>query len=495
MRAASLLLVGLAIAALMAGCSSAPSPVEPDIGTELPEHFGSDPTTSTATESGTPWWESFEDPRLNELIAEALERNNDLRAAAARVEAAQAQARIVGADLKPQVSADLNGGRRRQNFIGLPIPGSEGNVLSTTTTSWSTNLNVSWEVDLWGRLRAARAGALTTYAATELDYTAGRLSLAGQTAKAWFAVLESDGQVGVAQRTLDTRRLTLDRIRRRYASGLATPLELRFAVSDHALAESLHAQREQQAEAARRVLQLLIRQYPSGKLEGLAAEAALPQLPGPVPAGLPADLVTQRPDLAAAEARLLSAGYSVTEARRSLYPRLALTGSAGAASEDIEDLLDSDFSVWSLAGGLLAPIFQGGRLRAAVDFAEARQEETLALYVQAILDAFEEVEGSLAAERFLSRRENSLSVAVREAEKALELAQDQYAAGLVTYLAVLESQRQVLNSESQFLAVLRQRLDARVDFYLALGGDWERDASPAADFPIASNISQENSER
>ena len=484
---------------ILAACSVHPEPADTSIGTPVPESYVrlAEPvgTVPEAQPTSAAWWESFGDDDLNHLVGEALERNRDLQAAAARVAAAAAQARIVGADLEPQISADLAAARRQQNFIGLPLPGGSGGVLSSTSTALGANLNISWEVDLWGRLRAAESGSLASLKASELELDAARLSLAGQTAKAWFAVLEAEGQVGVGQRTLDNRRLTMDRIRRRYNVGLSSPLELRFAVSDHALAESLLAQRQRQSEAVRRSLQLLVHRYPSGELQEMSVEEQLPSLPGPVPAGLPAELVTRRPDLAAAESRLLAAGYSVTEARRALYPRLSLTGSAGRASAEVGDLLDEDFSVWSLAGGLLAPLFQGGRLRAAVDLAAARQDESLALYVQRVLSSFAEVEGSLADDGYLERRETALTTAVVEADEALGLAQDQYAAGLVTYLAVLESQRQALNAESQYLSVQRQRLDNRVDLHLALGGDWGQSATRASSNVPTSNDSRETGER
>jgi NodT family efflux transporter outer membrane factor (OMF) lipoprotein len=454
---------------LLAACSVQPAPIDTHLDVPVPTEWVH--AADSITDAAAPdWWQSFGDDNLTRLITEALERNQNLQAAAARVLASEAQARIAGADLSPQVSADANGSRRRQNFIGLPIPGVD--VLSSTTTAVGVNLNVSWEADLWGRLRARKAGAISNLEASHLDYQAARLSLAGQTAKAWFAVLESERQVDVAQRTLESRQTTLERIRRRYKAGLSQALELRFAISDAALAKSLVAQRRQQAQATRRALQLIVYRYPSGTLDELTAASHLPSLPEPVPGGLPADLVARRPDLTAVETRLAAAGWSVTEARRALYPRLTLTGSTGSLSSEVEDLLDSDFSVWSIAGGLLAPLFQGGRLRAAVDISEARQQEALAHYVQSILVAFSEVEGSLTAEDFLSQRDQALRVAVDEANSALALAKSQYASGLVTYLAVLESQRQSLNAESQLVSVQRQRLDARVDLYLALGGDW-----------------------
>ncbi len=472
----SRLALGLALL-LLGACSIQPEPIDTHLDVAVPEDWTAD--ADPISETGAPdWWLSFGDASLTRLIVEAQERNQDLQAAAARVLAAQAQARIAGAELAPQVSGDLSAARRRQIFVGFPIPG--GGVLSSTSTVSGASLNISWEADLWGRLRARSAGATSDLEATELDFQAALLSLAAQTAKAWFAVLESAQQVDVARRTLATRETTMNRIRRRYNAGLSSALELRFAISDAALAESLVAQRLSQAEVTRRALQLIVYRYPSGNLEELTGASSLPDLPAPVPGGLPAELVSRRPDLAAQEARLEAAGWNVTEARRALYPRLTLTGSTGRISSDVGDLLDSDFSVWNLAGGLLAPLFQGGRLRAAVDFAQARQLEALARYVQSVLGAFAEVEGNLAAEDFLAQRDAALRVAVREANSALGLAESQYSSGLTSYLAVLESQRQALFAESQLLSVERQRLDARVDLHLALGGSWQSAATLTA---------------
>lgn len=461
------------------GCAIHPPPVDTAPGVDLPPHF--EGTTSRATESqaGAAWWTSFGDPELSTLVAKALERNRDLEAAAARVEAALAQARIAGADLSPRLGAGFDAARRRQNFVGFPIPGGD-DVLSTTTSTFQADLDISWEADLWGRLRARRSGAKSSFEASRLEYEAARLSLAGQVAKAWFGVVEAEQQVELARQTLDNRRTTRHRLRRRYGAGLASALELRLAISEEAGAEALLAALERHAEAARRRLEILVHRYPDGILDEPRPHV-LPPLPAPIPAGTPAELLTRRPDLAAMEARLAASGFGVVEARRALYPRLTLVGSGGSLSDEVKDLLDEDFAIWNLAGGLLAPIFQGGRLRAAVDLAEARRDETLALYVRQILTAFAEVESSLSAERLLSERRAALEGAARQNAQAQELAEQQYAAGLVDYLTVLETQRRALSSRTQLIAAERQLLEARVDLHLALGGGWVAGEPPTAE--------------
>ncbi len=471
-------ILGLALLTSV-GCSVQPPPVDTAPGVDLPQSFDVTEAESGRIDTGTAWWTSFDDPHLSRLVTEAQERNRDLEATAARVEAALAQARIAGADLSPQAGARFDAARRRQNFIGFPIPGG-GDVLSTTVTTFQAGLDISWEADLWGRLRARRAGARAAFRASRLDYEAARLSLAGQVAKAWFGVIEAGEQVELARRTVENRRLTRDRLRRRYEAGLAPALELRLAIAEHAANLALLAERERQADAAGRRLELLVHDYPDGELD-TAPPHRLPHLPAAIPLGTPAELVARRPDLAAAEARLEASGYSVVEARRALYPRLTLVGSGGRLSDEVEDLLDEDFSVWNLAGGLLAPIFQGGRLRAAADLAAARRDEALALYVGRVLVAFAEVEESLAAERFLAERRDALEAAAAATGAAQRLAEQQYAAGLIDFLTVLETQRRALSSRVQLLAAERQLLDARVDLHLALGGGWESPEGAAAE--------------
>ena len=221
-------------------------------------------------------------------------------------------------------------------------------------------------------------------------------------------------------------------------------------------------------DTALRQLEILLGRYPAAQL---VLPAGLPELDGPVAAGLPSEVLTRRPDLAAAERRVAAAGARVAEARAALYPQLRLTGSAGTSSDQVADLLDGDFSVWSFAGSLLQPLFQGGRLRAGVDLAAAGADEALAAYASAVLRALGEVETALAAEKGLAEQETALAAAALQAEAARRLAEERYETGLGEYLVVLESQRGALDTASRRLEVQRRRLVARVDLYLALGGD------------------------
>ena len=283
-------------------------------------------------------------------------------------------------------------------------------------------------------------------------------------------MLEAQSQLGLARETLESRARTAEQVRRRYERGLRGALDLRLALSNEAAATATLASRERQLDVTRRQLQLLLGRYPSDELDPDATSKRLPELPPPPPAGLPAELLRRRPDLVAAEQRLAATGFEVRAARAALYPGLRLTGSGGTASSELEDLLDGDFSVWSLAAGLLQPMFQGGRLRAGVDLAEARRREAAHGYAQQVLVAFAEVERSLAAAAHLDGVYHALAESASQAAAAEELAEERYLAGLNDYLNVLEAQRQSFLAKSQLLDVERQRLVNRIDLHLALGG-------------------------
>jgi len=461
-----LLLLGL----ILAGCAGlSPQPRELDL--EPPEQWtaslpeGVVPSEEAAL-SGDSWWQGFGDPALGAAIEEGLANNRDLVAAAARLRQAEARARIAGADLAPQVSAGLNASRSRRNFIGFPIPGSEGGVLSSTTTSFGVSLNLSWEADLWGRLAAGKRAAAADASSARWQLEGARLSLAGQIAKAWFAAVEAGNQLSLARESLESRGASREKIRRRYDAGLRPALDLRLALANEEGTVAQVAARERQLDASLRQLEILLGRYPAAEAETQDLPGALP----PVAPGLPAELVRRRPDLLAAENRLAASGSRVREARAALYPRLTLTGSGGTASEELEDLLDGDFAVWNIAAGLLQPIFQGGRLRAAVELAEAGADEALASYAQGVLMAFGEVESALAAEEFLARQERALEASADQARAAVRLADERYLAGIGDILEVLESERAAVDARSRLLEVQRLQLSARVDLHLALGG-------------------------
>ncbi len=448
----------------LGACASAPPARHPDLAVAVPSEWAGDGATPLEH-----WWNQLGDAHLDSLVRQALSSNFDLQSAAARLEQAQAQARIAGAPLQPGIALGGSGAKRKQNFVGFPIPGSQGQVLSTTTYSYGINLSASWELDLWGSLRAGARAALADAEAAHAEYSGARLSLVAQTARAYFAAVEAERQVELARATVDNYRLSNEQIDRRYQRGLSASLELRLGRANLAAAEATLEQRRQQLDRSRRQLELLLGRYPSGRI---ATGSALPTIATAVPTGLPADLVSRRPDLAAAERRLAAAQNRLTQARGQLLPRISLTASTGTSSNELKNLLNGDFSVWNLLTNISQPLLQGGRLRAGVDLAKAGSESALAAYAQSALRAYAEVEQALAAEQFLARQESALQTASVEARAARTLAEDRYTKGLSDLITLLDAQRRAFDAESRLLSVQRQRLDTRIDLHLALGGDF-----------------------
>jgi len=455
------------LACLLAiACVKPPPTTSPEIDVAPPDAW-----TATPSNPDVPvheWWEQFGDPSLSSLIVTALEENSDLMAAAARVDRAAAQARIAGADLKPRVGIGASAKKQQFNPVAF---GQDATPV--VFDSYGLSLDVAWEVDLWGRLRAGARAALAEAQAVDADLAGARLSIAGQTAKTWFAVAEALQQVELARTSAESFRRSSEWIRHRYETGIRPPLDLRLALSNQAAAEAVLGRRREQLDRSLRQLEVLLARYPSAKLLEQFPSTGLPELPSPPPAGLPAEIVSRRPDLVAAERRLVSNDQSLRSARRALYPRLSLTGSGGTLALQIGDLLDGDFGVWTLAANLTQPLFEGGRLRAGVDRAAAGKDEALARYVSSVLQAYREVESALAAETFLKAQAVALEEAAKQTIAAQRLSEERYAQGVGGYLVVLESQSRALTAQSELLTVRRALLDNRVDLHLALGGGFE----------------------
>lgn len=463
----------LAVGLIVAGCASAPPVESPKLDVAVPDTW----TAASVPVGQVPidWWTDFGDQGLALAVETALERNFNLQAAAARLDIAAADARIAASDLQPSVDATYTGSRRKQNFVGFPIPGGEDRVLSTISTNHGVSLDVSWEIDLWGRLRAGSQAALADLQASAADLRGAQLSIAGQTAKAWFAVAEAQQQINLSRETVESFRESSEGVRERFEAGIRPALDLRLALLNLSNAEALLQQRLQQFDSASRQLKVLLSQYAD---DAMSTPLALPPLTPTVPSGLPADLVARRPDLVAAERVLAASEARVGVAKGDRLPRIVLTAGTGTATDSLRSLIDGNFGVWSLLANVAAPLWQGGRLRAQVTRAEARSAEALAAYANTALTAYAEVETALAAEEFLEKRERHLSTSVEQARAAERLANERYRAGLEIYITVLDSQRSAVLAEAEFLAAKRLRLENRVDLYLALGGGFEQLESP-----------------
>ncbi|MBM3961492.1 MAG: efflux transporter outer membrane subunit, partial [Planctomycetes bacterium] len=460
----------VALAALLAGCASAPPMAAPPADLAIPAAWnGSAAPAAPGDALADAWWQGFGDPSLDALVERCLAGSFDLRQALARVEAAAALRGIAAGEALPQVDGSFDAQRNRRLFLGFPFGG--GGVPSSTFTTYGLTLSARWELDVWGRVRSGESAAIADVQAAAADAAAARMSLVAQACRAHFAAVEQKQQLALAEATVATLRATYDDVRDRFRRGVRPALDVHQASANLASAEAVVAQRRDALGAALRRLDVLAGDYPRGA-DGVPA--TLPQAAPPIPVGVPSDLLLRRPDLAAAERRLAAAGCRVDVARASLYPRIALTGSAGTASTELDDLADNDFRVWSVGANLLAPLFRNGALRAEVARNEALLEQAAAGYGRALLQAFAEVEDVLGAEAQLAERRARTTDAAGHAVRARELARDRYQKGLVDFVTVAETQRQSFQADAARIALDRLCLDNRIDLFLALGGGYRR---------------------
>jgi NodT family efflux transporter outer membrane factor (OMF) lipoprotein len=456
----------LVVALAAVGCKTPPPPAAPESPVDLPGNWTTRPGPEEFGVTET-WWQDFGDPVLDQIVGEALANNPSLLEAEARVRQAAAQAVIAGARLSPFVGAGAQiGGSER--FIGK----SEFAEPTLQSQSHGVSLNFSWELDLWARIRSGQAAAVADVEASRAFYHGARLSLAAQTAKAYLAVVESERQVKVAEDNLASAEGLLERIRDRFREGLRTALDLKFSETEVSSAAAQLTARRRVLDATKRQLETLLARYPDATL---IAAAGLPDAPPPVPTGIPADVLARRPDLVAAEKQYVAAFYRVAEAEKSLYPRISLTGDAGLASSALEDVVAGDFGVWSLVGSLTQPVFEGGRLRANIRGAKAREEERVAAFANSVLRALAEVEISLAADGFLARQETEIAGLVEESQASVDLSEERFLSGLASFLGVLEARRRFFVAQSELLRTRLDRLNSRIDLYVALGGGFHRD--------------------
>lgn len=403
------------------------------------------------------WIKSFKDPALESFVAEVVAGNIELGAALQVVEAAAAGARQAGALLRPQLVAagssshlDRSGGS-----------GSDSSELSG---------QLSWELDLWGRVRAARAAAGANYRATEAEYQDARLALAAAAAKAWYLATETYQQLEFAREIIDIQQKRLDLVSIKFEEGELSPKEKHLASADLNSAKDRLQQVSLSHRNALRTLEVLAGRYPAAKRQ--ISRRYVP-VPPAIPAGVPSALIERRPDLRAAGEQVAVAFNLVTEANAARLPRISLTAAAGRSSSDLLDLLDQGPGFWAAGGNFIAPIYQGGALKEQVVIRTAQQKAALAQFGQKSLNAFNEVEAALDGEGILAKRESYLKGALDDNQEALNVAQKQFDAGKLDLLSVLQMQERVIAAKIAWINIRSTRLTQRIELHLALGGSFD----------------------
>jgi len=451
-------LLVMSIALALSGCAM----VGPDYerpGTELPTQFDAQAAKASETAVPTDWWKVYGDETLNELIVAAFANNADLQGATARVEEADAVLREAHSSLIPLVSGQAGAAR--------------GRVLGNTPpvgSAFTVGISASYEIDVWGRLRRGERAARANLLASQYGRDTVQITLAATVARTYFGVRALDAQQRASQEIVDAATQSLDLATKRADAGLVSALDIYQAGSLRSTASAQLKEVARLRAALEHQLGVL-----TGRLDVKVATGRLVTLPIPPqpPAGLPSQLLERRPDVRAAEQRLVSATELIGVARASQFPALDLTAALGVASPQISNLFTTGSQFWSVGAGLVGPIIDGGRYAARTDQAAAQARQAEALYRKSVQEAFRDVADALSNVQLAGETEAELQQLVEQAREALKLSQQRYESGYSAYLEVLDAQRTLNDSQ---IALIRNRqalLSFTVDLMVALGGGWD----------------------
>ncbi len=450
---------------LAAGCAVQPDYQRPPV--ELPAAWKE--SAQNPIRDGN-WWRVYGDPELEKLIDEAMARNTNLQIAAARVDEARALLVQTDASLYPQVDGQFVRGRSLSSTAtGLLPPG-----IPRERNDYLATVGVSYEVDLWGRLRAASQAARADLLASEAARETVRIALCADVAKAWFALRALDAQVASTRRAVALLEDGLRLQKKRFEGGIISEFDYRQIEAEAAATRAQLPPLLRDRELGEAALALLLGREPKSIMDErfplAAGDTGTALAPAAVPEGLPSELLLRRPDLVEAEQRLVAANARIAAARAALFPSITLTGYAGSEAQALSALFTGPAGIWQLAAGIAGVIFDAGRREAQVDQARARERQLLAAYLGAIQNAFREVRAALAVQ---TRARESFEVeSARAAALAatLRLARLRYQNGLASQLEVLDAERNLLAAVNSRHEALRAQRAAVADLYKALGG-------------------------
>jgi len=446
----------------LAGCSVGPAYQRPDYA--LPQKW----TESTATDAPTvwpaaDWWHGFGSSQLDDLIAAAEHSNDDLAAAMARVQEADAQVRISGAALLPSLDGSAAATRERAQVTGFG---------PRVFNVFNPELTASYELDFWGKNRALRSAARAAAVASRYDQQTIALTVISSVATTYFQALELRDRLYVAHQNLDNGRKVLQGLRLQQTAGIATGLDVAQQETTVALLDAAIPPLLQQLRQTIHALAVLIGAPPesvqidTGSLTALIRPA--------VTEGMPSQLLSRRPDIAEAEQQLIAANADITVARAALFPSIQLTASGGYASGALSGLISPGNAIYAFSAGLTQPIFHGGALRAQVAQNNARYTELLSTYHKTVISAFSNVEDALVAAQQSLEQQTRQQQAVDKAQRAFQYAQTQMSAGIVNILTVLNTENALFSAQDELVQVQYLHLQSLVDLFTALGGGWQQ---------------------
>jgi len=459
----------LLAATALSACTLAPKTVRPALAVDnawpIAQANTGGANGSATTAADLAWRDVFIDPRLQGVIDLALSNNRDLRVAVLNIEKARAQYRVQRAALLPGVDATATGTRSHTTEAQSVLQGGD-----RTTTTYTAGVGVTaWELDLFGRVRSLKDAALQSYLATRETSRSVQISLIAQTANSWLSLAADQDLLALAQETLRTREESLKLTRSRFDAGAANQLDLRQAETLAETARSDVATYVAQVEQDRNALRLVVgADVPADLLPagGLVTAQILPDLP----AGIPSDVLTRRPDVLAAEHDLAGANANIGAARAAFFPSISLTASTGVASGALSNLFDSGNGTWSFAPRISLPIFAGGANVANLDSAKASRDIAVANYEKAVQTAFREVSDGLAVQSTIQDRVGSQERLVAAANDSVRLSRARYGAGIDSSLTLLDAQRTLYTAQQGLIGARLARATNLATLYKSLGG-------------------------
>jgi outer membrane protein, multidrug efflux system len=425
------------------------------------------PASATTVPAGDAWWKVFNDETLDDLERQAIAANPDIQIAVAHVDQADAVRRSVHSAQLPTVAAGSSASRNRE-AQQRPNNGNT-NGHAATYNDFQAFLSLSYEIDAWGRIRRMVQSATAAQQATEADLRFVRLTVAASVATDYYTLREADADINILQTTIVDLQRGYEITNNQFQRGLISELAVRQAQTildqTRARVEALHIQRSQSEHAIAALLGRPVAGF------SIAVVTTLP-LPPVIPAGVPADLLGRRPDIASAERLAAASSAQIGVAKAAYLPQFSLTGLAGYESTNPASLVNWQNSIASMAASAIAPIFTGGRLKANVDQAQAAYRQSVAQYEKTVVVAYQDVEDQLAALHYLSNQSDAENSAVADAKRAEEIANNRYNTGLVSYLDVVFAQQTLLSNEEISTQVQGQRMMTTVALIRALGGSW-----------------------
>jgi len=417
-------------------------------------------STSSDSTINLKWWELFNDPELDTLIKIALAENKDIRIAASRVEQSRALLGYTLADQYPVIGYDA--GASRGNFNGKQKS-------DQTTNNFYAAASMQWEIDFWGKYRSANESARAELLASEFAKQAVEVAIIAEVANAYFLLLDFHERLIVTNRTLESRRYTLNIISERFQKGIIPEIDLNQAQIQEAIAASSIPQYERAVVQTENALQILLGRNPAQI--NLTTDLIIQQVPPEIPSGIPSSILDRRPDILQAEQFVISQNAQISWAQALRLPSISLTGLFGAASNDLSTFT-SGGAAWSVAGGLMGPIFNFGKNKRRVEYEIKRTEEAALQYENVVLQAFREVEDALVEVVTYRQQVEINERQLAAAQNANKLSKERYDGGVTSYLEVLDSERTLFSIELELSQTRQAYLAAYVKLYKALGGGW-----------------------